>query len=84
MDQGILIVGDDHLRVVFDLVFLDPPYGKALGEKAIASCIAGNWLADQALIIWEESSNILPPENFEILDARKYGGSTITILQWNG
>jgi 16S rRNA (guanine966-N2)-methyltransferase len=29
----------------YGLVFLDPPYGKGLGEAALASCVAGGWLA---------------------------------------
>ncbi|HVW92430.1 MAG TPA: RsmD family RNA methyltransferase, partial [Devosia sp.] len=29
----------------FDLVFLDPPYGKGLGERALVSAKAGGWLA---------------------------------------
>ena len=28
-----------------DLVFLDPPYGRGLGEAAIASALAGGWVA---------------------------------------
>ena len=33
-----------------DLVFADPPYGKGLGEKAVASALAGGWIAPGALI----------------------------------
>lgn len=65
----------------FNLIFLDPPYGKGLGEKAITACISGNWLNNDALIIWEEDTPIQPPEGFATLDARKYGNTTITILQ---
>ena len=66
----------------FNLIFLDPPYGKGLGEKAIAACIEGNWIANGALIIWEESAPIAPPKGFTVLDARKYGDTTITILTY--
>ena len=65
----------------FDLVFLDPPYGKALGEAALASCIAGGWIAPGALIVWEESAPPLPPAGFDMLDQRKYGETLITILR---
>ena len=68
----------------FNLVFLDPPYGKGLGEKAIAACIAGNWIADNALIVWEENAPITPPTGLTILDSRKYGDTTITILKFSG
>ena len=43
----------------FDLVFLDPPYGRGLGEKAIASALAGGWVAPGGLVVWEEGVN--PP-----------------------
>ncbi|MCF6304230.1 MAG: 16S rRNA (guanine(966)-N(2))-methyltransferase RsmD [Rhodobacteraceae bacterium] len=65
----------------YDLVFLDPPYGKGLGEKALMSCMAGGWLADNALVIWEENSAVTPPKGFAMLDQRKYGDTVISVLQ---
>ncbi len=64
----------------YDLIFLDPPYGKGLGEKALTSCLAGGWIADGAIIIWEENSPVTAPAGFEILDQRKYGDTVISIL----
>ncbi len=66
---------------VYDLVFLDPPYGKALGEAALASCVEGGWLAPGAMIVWEESSAPILPDGFEQLDQRKYGDTIITIAR---
>ncbi len=65
----------------YDLVFLDPPYGKGMGERALKSCVEGGWLADGALVIWEENSAIAPPKGFVMLDQRKYGDTVISILQ---
>ncbi len=67
----------------FDLIFLDPPYGKGLGEKAIAACLSGGWIADDALIVWEETGPVQAPAGFIALDTRKYGNTSITILQYN-
>ena len=64
----------------YNLVFLDPPYGKGLGEKALASCEKGGWLAEGALVIWEESAPVAVPSGFTLKDQRKYGDTTITIL----
>lgn len=64
-----------------DLVFLDPPYGKGLGEKAIAAALAQGWIASGALIIWEESAEIEVPEGLDLLDQRKYGDSRISFLE---
>lgn len=65
----------------FDLVFLDPPYSKGLGESALASCIAGGWLAPGALVVWEESKAPVAPADFIAIDQRKYGDTTITLLR---
>ncbi|MDQ2066874.1 16S rRNA (guanine(966)-N(2))-methyltransferase RsmD [Xinfangfangia sp. CPCC 101601] len=68
----------------YDLIFLDPPYGKALGEAALASAIAGNWLSPGALVVWEEGTPPLPPEGFAQLDQRKYGDTFVTLLRAPG
>ncbi|MEM9716276.1 MAG: 16S rRNA (guanine(966)-N(2))-methyltransferase RsmD [Pseudomonadota bacterium] len=68
----------------FDLVFLDPPYGKTLGETALTSAVRGDWLVEGALIIWEESSEQLAPSGFTVLDSRKYGDTWVTILRYDG
>lgn len=65
----------------FDLVFLDPPYGKGLGQEALAAAAAGGWLADDALIVWEERHPQAAPEGFVLLDQRRYGDTHVTILQ---
>ena len=65
----------------YDLVFLDPPYGKGLGERALQSCVLGGWLAAEALVIWEENNSIAPPTGFRLLDQRKYGETVISIMQ---
>ncbi len=66
----------------YDLVFLDPPYGKALGEAALRAATAGQWLAPGALVVWEESAPITPPEGFTLRDSRRYGDTTITLLDY--
>ena len=65
----------------YDLVFLDPPYGKALGEKALASAVAGGWLAPGALIVWEEGTPPALPAGFVQIDQRRYGEIWITLLR---
>ncbi len=68
----------------YNLVFLDPPYGKGLGEKAIASCLAGGWIAPGALIVWEENAAPAPPAPLQQRDQRKYGDTLVTILTMPG
>ncbi|MGV8950040.1 MAG: 16S rRNA (guanine(966)-N(2))-methyltransferase RsmD [Cypionkella sp.] len=64
---------------VFDVVFLDPPYGKAMGEAALVAL--RGWLAPQALVIWEENGAPSVPSGFESRDQRKYGDTVVTILR---
>ena len=64
----------------FDLVFLDPPYGKGLGEKALASAMAQGWLAPGAVAMWEEGAELPPPPGFTRLDQRRYGETWVTLL----
>ena len=65
----------------FTLIFLDPPYGKALGETALAQARTQGWLAPGATVVWEERRPPTPPEGFTQLDQRRYGDTTVTILE---
>src|SRR5215210_5076610 len=59
----------------FSLVFCDPPYGKGLAEKALASCVAGGWLTNDALVVIEEvgGAALKHPEGFALIETRDYG-----------
>lgn len=70
-----------HRGRPFDLVFLDPPYGLGLGEKALAGARAGGWLAPGAVIVWEERDPPLVPAGLAQLDQRRYGDTTVTLLR---
>jgi 16S rRNA (guanine966-N2)-methyltransferase len=63
----------------YDLVFLDPPYGKQMGEAALPPWLAH--LTDDALIVWEESTPPTIPQGLESLDQRRYGDTIVTILR---
>ncbi|WP_246329344.1 16S rRNA (guanine(966)-N(2))-methyltransferase RsmD [Chthonobacter rhizosphaerae] len=63
----------------YTLAFLDPPYGKGLAERALASLVAGGWLAPGALAVVEESAKagIAWPDRFEPVDRREYGETRV-------
>ena len=65
----------------FDLVFMDPPYGQGLGARALASARAGGWLAPGAVVVWEESAAQEPPQDFTLLDQRRYGQTWLTLIR---
>jgi len=66
----------------FDLVFLDPPYGQGLGEKALAGIAAHGWLADGATVVFEESveATVEIPPGFTLDDRREYGAAAVHFL----
>ncbi|SEW31543.1 16S rRNA (guanine966-N2)-methyltransferase [Aliiroseovarius sediminilitoris] len=66
-----------------NLVFLDPPYGKGLGEKALTAAMQGGWVAPDALIVWEDNVAVTPPDGVELLDVRRYGDTTISICAFS-
>lgn len=65
----------------YDMIFLDPPYARGLGERALAAAAGLGWIAPDALIVWEESAPLAPPPGLTTLDARRYGDTMITILR---
>ncbi|MDA8585701.1 16S rRNA (guanine(966)-N(2))-methyltransferase RsmD [Rhodobacteraceae bacterium] len=64
------------------LVFLDPPYGKSLGDKALVSAAAQGWIAKDALIVWEEASEQSPPPQFSLVETKRYGETWLTFLSF--
>ena len=65
----------------YNLVFLDPPYGKSMGQAALLACLQGGWLTDDALCVWEENTKQIAPTGFTMLDARKYGDTWVHMLE---
>lgn len=70
----------------FDLIFCDPPYGKGLGERALASAVEGQWITPQAIAVLEERAGHAPawPAPFEEIDRRRYGDTEIAIAKVSG
>ena len=79
-------LGPANNRESFQLAFLDPPYGKGLAERALASAAAGGWLAPGAVAVIEERKDTalaLPPV-FTALDRRTWGDTQVTFARYTG
>jgi 16S rRNA (guanine966-N2)-methyltransferase len=76
-------LGPAHPIEPFSLVFLDPPYGKGLAEKALASAQSGGWLAADALIVVEEAAKpaFTAPDGFTELERRRYDDTEFVIMR---
>lgn len=70
----------------FGLLFADPPYGRGLGELALAAARDGGWLRPGALAVVEEaaSERFASVEGFKLLDEREYGETAIRFLRFAG
>ena len=66
------------------MAFLDPPYRKGLGEKALAGLAQGGWLAPGARVVFERACDEPDPivEGFAQLDARDYGAARVLFLRF--
>jgi 16S rRNA (guanine966-N2)-methyltransferase len=76
-------LGPAHPVEPFSLAFLDPPYGKGLAERALASARAGGWLVPDALIVVEEAkkSAFAAPEGFSEIERRSYDDTEFVVLR---
>jgi 16S rRNA (guanine966-N2)-methyltransferase len=76
-------LGDAGTMQPFDLVFLDPPYGKGLGEKALQSTALGGWIEQGAVAVLEERADVdvALPQGFETIDTRIYGDTKLIVMR---
>jgi len=79
--QQVHVIQADVLRwlagaaSVFDIVFLDPPYRRAMLSAGIRGLEQHGWLADDALIYLEAERGLVPnlPDNWELLRSKHAG-----------
>ncbi|MCD8365436.1 MAG: 16S rRNA (guanine(966)-N(2))-methyltransferase RsmD [Clostridiales bacterium] len=75
-------------RFVFDIVFLDPPYGKGMAEEALGALSSSSVCGTDSMVIVEESVEF-PPEQltgtgFEIARVKKYKTNQHIFLRKGG
>jgi 16S rRNA (guanine966-N2)-methyltransferase len=80
------VLGPGAPQPGFDLVFADPPYGKGLGEKALASLVSGHWLNTGAVVILEETikADLTPAAGLDLIDERSYGETKVWFFRFTG
>jgi 16S rRNA (guanine966-N2)-methyltransferase len=76
-------LGPAHPMQPFSLAFLDPPYGKGLADRALASLRDGGWLTPGALVVVEEAkaAGFSAPDGFEELERRAYDDTEFVFLR---
>lgn len=68
----------------FSVVFCDPPYGRDLAPRALASAAEGTWLAPGALVVVEEAETVqfAWPAGFTALERRVYGDTAVALARF--
>jgi 16S rRNA (guanine966-N2)-methyltransferase len=81
--EALSLGGRTRIFRVFDLAFLDPPYGKGLAPLALVSLRDGGWLTPGALVLVEEEAgaDIGTPEGYQLLEKRTYGDTQMVFLR---
>ena len=75
-------LGPAHPVEPFSLAFLDPPYGKGLAEKALASMREGSWLRQGSIVVVEEETRAFKaPQGYEEAERRAYDDTEFVILR---
>jgi 16S rRNA (guanine(966)-N(2))-methyltransferase RsmD len=73
----------DIERNSFDLIYADPPYAAGLYEALAAAVHQGDWLQAEGQLLLECGSSLVPPVpgNWELVDQRRYGSTTLLRLK---
>lgn len=63
----------------FSLAFLDPPYSRELGGRAIDELVSNDWLTSDAMVVLEEKRDAISfaPEGLREIDRRNFGDTAI-------
>lgn len=71
-----------YTRAVFDIVFIDPPYGKGLAEKALALSVSH--MSDNGVVICEVARKDPLPEtagDFSLVRRSNYGKTSLGVYR---
>jgi len=71
-----------NLGEPFDLVFLDPPYGKGLGETCLERLVSGAWVHENSLAVLEVGADETPETPGWTAEVIKdYGAAKVLFLK---
>ncbi|MEF2231040.1 MAG: 16S rRNA (guanine(966)-N(2))-methyltransferase RsmD [Pseudodesulfovibrio sp.] len=71
-------------QMPFDLVFIDPPYGKGLLAPALEKALNAGWVADGGVVVAEVETAVSTPQTgplaeLELVTDREYGQTRIIV-----
>ena len=69
------------LGAPFDLVFLDPPYKAGLGPPALQALVAGGWVGDNAIAVFEMGADErVETPGWTLIDEADHGAARVVYL----
>ena len=76
-DRALRTLGAEGTR--FDLVFVDPPYGRAIGDAILADLVRSPVLSPDATVVFEAATRDAVPAapGLRHASARRYGDTTL-------
>ena len=79
--RGLAVLGERE--EVFDLIFMDPPYGKGLVGKTIEEIARRGIITSGGTIVAEHSprEELLPPPGLVLSQQRRYGDTSLSFFQ---
>jgi 16S rRNA (guanine966-N2)-methyltransferase len=79
--RGIAVLGERG--EAFDLIFMDPPYGKGLVAKTLEEIVQRGILTATGVVVTEHSprEEILPPLGLAPSQQRRYGDTALSFFQ---
>jgi 16S rRNA (guanine966-N2)-methyltransferase len=83
--RDVARLGRNQPQPPYDLVFADPPYGRGLGEQALADLADGGWIGSNSIVVLEESerSAVPCPPGLVEFDRRGYGDTVVRFYRPN-
>ena len=82
--MGNILNLNHHDGIPSDIVFIDPPYGKNLCEKAISILWKYSWVKENTIFVLEQEVKVEGNYGLRIIDQRRYGRTNISILSGLG
>ncbi len=74
-------------NVSFDIIYIDPPYNKGLGQKAVETISSLNLLKKNGVLVFETDTGEEAPEeigNYIKFKSKKYGRNIISFYELKG